>query len=96
MFMMLYNVVVEEEEEEEEERVAVGTCRHRRDRKKRTSMVRGARAGPSSVLFGNFRGLVVRVAVWANTVTTAKNVTSTTRNKTSPVFHQIRGAERID
>jgi len=42
--MMLYNVVVEEEEEEEE-RVAVGTCRHRRDRKKRTSMVRGARAG---------------------------------------------------
>jgi len=44
--MMLYNVVVEEEEEEEEEeRVAVGTCRHRRDRKKRTSMVRGARAG---------------------------------------------------
>jgi hypothetical protein len=54
MFMMLYNVVVEEEEveeEEEEERVAVGTCRHRRDRKKRTSMVRGARAGPSSVLF---------------------------------------------
>ena len=45
---MLYNVVVEEEEEEEEEeRVAVGTCRHRRDRKKRTSMVRGARAGVS-------------------------------------------------
>jgi hypothetical protein len=56
MFMMLYNVVVEEEEEEEEERVAVGTCRHRRDRKKRTSMVRGARAACSASVFVCFRG----------------------------------------